>query len=329
MSAPVSAIAQGVQIGVETTEGTAVAANKRLQALSINLSPTIETDPFRPMGSKFPTIISLGKDYAEGDLDGRATYNEIVYVLSACLSYAAPTMIGATDAYLWTFAPNPSSPDTTKSLTVEWGRSGASNARKCAGVYVNEFGLEWSRDGVVISGSVVGRNVLKGQTLTGSPTTLEPILVLPTQIDVYMDSTWAGLGTTKLLDVTAGAFNIGDRFSPWWTLNSALSSFAAKVESEPSTDLSIRMAANSTGYAYLDDIRAGAKKFIRIEAIGPDADTGEPYRLTADFCAQYNAAAGEDEDEGALVLEAPMTITTDATSGKALQFEVVNLLTGL
>lgn len=329
MSAPVSAIARAVQVGVEATEGLAASANRKLSSLSIGLAPSIETDPFRPHGNKFPTIISLGKDWSEGSLEGKATYTEIVYPLSTILSYAAPTVIGATTAYKWVFSPAVSAEDVTKTLTVEWGREGAGNARKAVGCFANEFGLEWSRSGVNISGTVLGRRTTKGETLTAAPTALALIPVLPTQVNVYMDSTWATLGTTQLLDVTAGNFTIGDRFAPWWTLNSANNSFAAKVEAEPSTELALRMAANAVGYGYLDDIRAQGTKFIRIEAVGGVANGAENYRLRCDFAAQYNAAAGEDDEDGALVLEAPMTIVADPTSGNAIRIEVTNLLTAL
>lgn len=325
----ISSVAQGLQLAVESVEGTPVAANKKLSATSISLSPSIETNDFRPMGSKFVTQVTLGKDWAEGDLSGQATYTEIVYLLASVLGYAAPVQIGATAGYTWTFLPNPSSPDVSKSYSLEWGASGSGNARKAAGLYVNEFTLDWSRSSIDIGGSVVARNVTKAATLTASPTAIETVLALPKDVCVYMDDSWTALGTTKLLDVFSGSFSIGGRFSPWWTLNSANASFSGRTENAPDTSISLRLAADAVGYAYLDTIRTSATKFIRIEVKGANIGASADYTLQFNFAAKYNAAADEDDEDGALVLEPPMTIVTDPISGNALSAVVVNKLTTL
>lgn len=334
MSAPISAIAKAVQVGVETTAGTVVAANRKLLALSINSTVEIETDAFRPSGFKYPTLVALGKEWTSASLEGKASYNELIYPLASLLMNPTPTQIMSSDptpvptgAYTWLFAPNSSSPDSVKTFTIEEGRDGAGNAKRWAHALVNELTFEWSRSGVGLTGSMFGQRTTTGLTLTASPTSIAEALVLPTQVSVYMDNTAAGLGTTKLLDTTAGTLTIGNRFSPWWTLNSANNSFASTVESEPSTDFSLRMAANSVGLGYLDAIRAGTTKFIRIEALGTRIYTGNPnvdYRMRVDLAAKYVGGASDDEEDGALVVEPGMTLVHDATWGKAFQIEIIN-----
>lgn len=330
MSVPVSAIANGMQLGVEATEGVAIAANKKFQSIGFNLSPNVETDEHMPQGYFFPTGITPNLDWSEGDISGRGNYNELAYLMASLMGYAAPVQQGATTAYLWTHTPGINAPNTHKTFTVEQGQSGSGNARKVAGVYVNGVEITMSRKGgVEIGGSVVGRQFLKGQTLTSSPTLIPFMPILPTQIDVYQDTSWGALGTTKLLDDIAASVKFGDRFSPFWTLNSANASFASKVNRKPSSDVSLRMAANATGYAYLDTLRAAGQVFVRLEAVGPLIASTYYYKFTIDMCLGYAGAAGEDEDDDALVLEAPMRLVADATSSKAIEVRLVNTLSAL
>lgn len=330
MSAPVSAIGNGMQLGVETTEGTAVSAGKKFQSIKFNMHPKIETVENEAQGFYFPTSITPNKDWSEGSIEGRGSYTELAYLFASVLSYAAPTQNLATLAYTWAHAPSVSAANTHKTFTVEQGFSGSGNARKVAGVYVNELKLSMSRaSGVEVGGSVVGRQYLKGQTLTATPTLIPFVPILGTQLDLFQDATWAGLGGTKMLDDIAIDISFGNRFSPWWTMNSALASFAAKVNAKPATAVTIRAAANAANYAYLDTIRAGGIIFVRSLATGGLVDTGQNYKLQIDMALSYSDASEESEDDDALVLELPLKLVADPTSGKALEVTLVNGLTGL
>ena len=120
MTLPAS-VFQGIQVGVEGTPGTPVAANKKLLAVSMIPSPQTETKPFRAMGNKYASFASLNKEWSSIKIEGVPTYNEIVYLLSGLLHYAAPVQQGATAAYKWTFLSNTSAADVGKSFTIEQG----------------------------------------------------------------------------------------------------------------------------------------------------------------------------------------------------------------
>jgi hypothetical protein len=72
-----AAVKQIVQIGVEATKGTAVAATNRLPSISITPRPRAEVDTFGPMGEEFDTITALNREWTEAAVDGRATYTEL------------------------------------------------------------------------------------------------------------------------------------------------------------------------------------------------------------------------------------------------------------
>ena len=83
-------IFQNVQIGIESVAGTPVAANRKLLACSIVPKIRTEADAFRAMGNKYPSFVTINKEWSEHSIEGRPTYNEILYLLSSLLSQPTP-----------------------------------------------------------------------------------------------------------------------------------------------------------------------------------------------------------------------------------------------
>ena len=70
--------------------GTPVAANRKLLACSIVPKIRTEADAFRAMGNKYPSFVTINKEWSEHSIEGRPTYNEILYLLSSLLSQPTP-----------------------------------------------------------------------------------------------------------------------------------------------------------------------------------------------------------------------------------------------
>ena len=323
-----STISQHVQVGLETTEGLAVPANRQLQAMSIALSPQIETRRFRPTGTKVDTLVVPGKDWTQGDLSGIATYDEILYPLAGALvAPAAPTVTGTT-GQRWTFDPSATTEDTVATLTVEQGS--ALRAHRAAGGILTDFGLSWTRDSVDLSGTLMAQQFGDGVALTATPTSVPLVPVLPKDISVYADPTAAALGTTKLPRALSGEFAMGGRFGALWTLNAALPSYAAHVETEPDFTLKLLLEADATGMDFLAKLRAGSSTFVRIEAVGGVIGAGPAtYRLTWDMALKVEAIDSLDDSDGVYAIGLTMRSIFDATWGRFMQVEVVNSTTAL
>lgn len=324
-----TSITQITQIGVEATPGTAVAATKRLQAVSIEPGIKAEVQSFRPMGGKFPVLAALGKEWTEAKISGQAVYTDLVYLLASVLAYQAPEQVepGTGKAYRWAFTPGQSAEDTVKTFTVECG-SGVRAGRFAYGL-VTALGLKVSRGGVEVSGSMLGQRYADNKELTSQATAIEPVPVLPTQVDVYIDDTAEDLGTTKLLRVPSVEFEISDRFGPLWVLNSENDSWATHVETVPKATLKLLVEADAAGMALLTAMRAGAKKFVRVQATGAEIETGNSYELTLDLCGTVTEVGEFSDEDGVYAVEWTLSATYDATWGQALTVEVVNELSGL
>lgn len=318
-----SSLNQNIQIGVETTPGTAVAATKRLQSIGIEPSITVEKDNFRPIGSKFNALSTLGKEWAEASISGRAVYTELQYIFSSVINTAV-TSSPAAGVTQWVFTPSTRADDVPKTFTVEHG-SGVRADRFAYGL-VTEMGMSFSRSAIEVSGSMMARAIEDGITMTSAGVTALPLVpVLPTQVSVYLDDTAAALGTTKLTRLISGEFSLGSRFGPVWVLDAANPSFVNHIETEPDLSATLTLQADTQGMGLLPVLRSGDTKFLRIEAIGGEiGSTGEYYRLAIDLAGKISDTGGFSDQDGVYAIEFSLLGVHDGVWDKAMQVTLVN-----
>lgn len=323
-----SSLNQVVQIGVETVPGTAVAANKRLQSIGIEPSVSVDMDTFRPSGQKYAAITTLGKEWTEAPISGRASYTELVYLLSSVVNTAViTTPAGGTTSREWVFTSSSTADDTPKTFTIEHG-SGV-RADKFAYGLITELGMTFNRDAIEVSGSLLGRAITDNIVMTASPTVIDLVPIIPTEVTVYLDDTAAGLGTTKLTRAISADFNLGSRFGPVWVLDAANPSFVTHIETEPDLTCNLLVQADAQGMGLLNNLRNGTSKFMRIEAIGAEIETGIDYQFTLDMAVKVADSGGFEDADGVYAIEFNFVGVHDGTWGKAFQVTVVNELTAL
>lgn len=322
-----STISQVVQWGVESTPGTSVAANRKLPSLALagGIRQTMQT--FRGAGAKYPAVAAQGKEWSEWALSGPATFEELVYPLSSVLMTPTPVQMAATPAYAWDFAPSSVSEDTVKTFTIEQG-SGV-RAHKFTNALASEFGLNFTREEVTVSGRMIGRQLQDGVTLTAGPTEVGIVPVLPAQVSVYLDSTNAALGTTKLLRALQAEWSMQNRFAPVWPLDAAQSSFAATVENEPGNTVRLLLEADAAGMARVPVMRAGTTEFLRIEAVGATISGANTYLLRLDFAVKWTEVDDFSDEDGVYAIRYTGTVVHDATWAKAMAVRVQNTRTAL
>jgi hypothetical protein len=236
-----------------------------------------------------------------------------------------------TTARQWDFVSATSAEDTIKSYTVEQG--GTVRAHKFNYGIVPELELTFNRDGIEVGGSMLGQRLSDGITMTASPTTPPEIPILPTDIDVFLDTTSAGLGTTKLTRVLEASWKLGDRFNPVWVLNTANNSFVAHVESEPTAELTLKMEADAAGMAQLTQLRAGSTRYVRIKGTSPTLAGASTafYSLTLDSAAKVKDVSDFTDEDGVYAIEWTFDMVHDSGwgTGKAFTAQVVNKETTL
>lgn len=224
-----STITQVVQLGLETTAGTMVAATKRLQATDFSTDPQFTIEGFRPAGFKFNTVTATEKEWVEVGLKGQPTYTEIIYLMASLMGIpAAPTVIlnGAaadTGGRKWIFEPNTSTPDTPQTFTVEQGSS--VRAHKFGYGLVTELGISFTRDKNDLTGKMLGQAITDGITMSGARSVADGVTVSGTPTvtsatakfvaaDVGIAISGAGIPANSYIGIVNSPTSIGLSSSP-------------------------------------------------------------------------------------------------------------------
>jgi hypothetical protein len=209
----------------------------------------------------------------------QGSYSELIYPFCSNLVNVTPSTTDTT-AKTWTFTPAIRSEDTVKTYTIENG--GAVRAGKAAYGIVADLELTFNRtDGVSIGGGGFAQNFQDNITLTGSPTYVEDVPILPIHMNVYADDTFANIGTTKLTRDFNVVWRSTGRFGQIWPINSTLASFGAHVETEPTVQMELTTVKIDM-----------AGKITNID--GP-SDADGIKAVTYTFDAMYDAAWGSGQ----------------------------------
>ena len=329
-----SAVNQTVQIGKETTFGTSVAATQKLVNIGIQLGIKADAKPNVPLGMRQPTSIIRTDEMAEGKADGTHSYSEFHYFANSLFGAATITAgTGSTGAnptgtskWLWKPATSGSDPAPV-SYTIEQGDS--LGAMKATGVFTTGLGYELATDDLAkFSAELVGNQITTGNTLTASPTTRPNVPVLPGETCVYLNDTFATIGTTKLDAATGELFSLKyehkSRKRSDRTINCDPAAPRAMVDLAADVSLELVIAANSWGENLLAKFRNGQTFFLSIVSTSATAigvTTGK-YKLTHNLAVQIaDPGFGEEKDKWAATYK--LQPVHDGSFGGAESFELI------
>ena len=146
-----------VELGVETTWGTAVAPTTKVAAITeISMQPGVETADFQSLeglGPRYQTAIvaTMGEGSASGYLD----YQFLHVWLSSLMKTVSPTGAGP---YVWTFSPTLTAQPTRKFFTIAYGDT--TEAYSLVGALVNSMTISGaSKEAVTIDMDFLGMQV--------------------------------------------------------------------------------------------------------------------------------------------------------------------------
>ncbi len=321
-------VLQVIQLGVESTAGSAVPASKRLRSMRVTLQPQANIDEFIPSGYKYPVLTAMNQEWTAASFEGEPTYQEIIYPFSSIINGATASAVGTAasgTAFVWNFSSNTTALDTPKTYTIERGDSNA--ARRFAHGLFNSITIDVSRTDTAINGDMVGHRLESGIALSGTAVELPLTPILGNQFKLYLEDSQAALGTASALQ---RAFNlnisIGPRHTPIWPINSDNASFATTVEGmAPGLQVQLTLGAGSVGFEDMMTVmRNGSRKFLRAEAIGGSIAGTSNYKFTFDFSGEVTAAPTMEDMEDVGVAQWTLRGIHDQTWGKAYNVIVVS-----
>lgn len=326
---------QTVQIGKETTHGTAVGAGKLLSAFDWTFGEKAATKQWVATGRKYPTASALLTEYAMGKISGHADFAACVYPISSVFGAATVALAGASSTvYGWTFTPPVAGAAAPVSYTVQQGNS-VDDSEQYAYLMFSGFGYSFDRkQEVSFTGDWFSQTFTDGASLTSNPTAITLYPMTGAQANIYLDTSSGGLGGTQLTDVLKVDFKASDFYDQYWPLNRSAASFTSHFDKKPKNELKITMQANSTGVGERANyLQTGTKAYIRVSIQGVELDVpNTEYALFQHDMAVYCSDMAEFSDvDGVYAVEYTFQIAEDDgwSSGTAQKLLIQNLLSAL
>jgi hypothetical protein len=314
----------GVQFGLEVTPGTSVPSDIKLMGITLSPHAVLETTTYRASGYKLPVATAVNTDLTEADFEGPIDYRGILWPLHS--AFGAPDTTEVTVDAVWEheFIYTGKDVVTPKTFTVEVGDS--TRAVEFTNAVFDSLELSIERTGDnLMSGTMFGRALATGATMTSSPSEIQIQPVAGAHWDVYCDTAHGSIGTTKLTSLYEAGINFSDLFSQEWTINSANASFNSVYESEePSFEWTAMLGADAVGEGMLAAARSGATRYIRLKATGPIIETTNAYSITIDMAVKVMELDSYESNDGLYVLPITFQPVYDSNLGFAVKVTVTN-----
>ena len=196
-----------IQMGQETTRGTLVAADKILLGA---LQYTDQRTHHSPEDEERNSLALLHRltELTQGtalQYTGSLIYEQILDFLAMGVK-GSVTPTTPTNGVLtrdWTFTPTLAALNAQDSYTFEYGDD--QQEYECGHVMAESIDLNFSMgEAATMSATLFGQATAKA-TFTGALTPPAVEDVVAQQVKMYLDTTWAGLGTTQLSGLLASA----------------------------------------------------------------------------------------------------------------------------
>ena len=335
-----------IQVGKETTRGTAVAATRKLLVKDATYRRIQDLEAFEGQMhdtlarvTQAPVVTREGTEFeVSTDLDFEQI---LLFRLSGMKGAVTPsTPVAMENQRLWTFTPSVTTDPLPDTYTIEFVESNMDATPDDAGMetpYGFTVALEIVAgvDGISqINASMVGRKT--------SDTTPTASLALPTveytsglEWACYVDGTWANLGTTQISGQIYGfTWRFHNFLAPSYHLDGRDDKDFSQYQFTPrEVDLTMDVVHDPTSTALVQTEEAnktnGTARFIQLKLDGPDMDS-RPKQIILDGCYYHESDSmqdrGQDRD-GNMITRLHLKSAYDSTQAQDIQVSVENILT--
>lgn len=149
------------------------------------------------------------------------------------------------------------------------------------------------------------------------------------QGNVYLDATFAGLGTTQLLYAYEMGLSFGERMARVRPINKSKSSDGVIDMSDQEHTITLMLGRNAVADAQLAKLRAGTRSFVRSEWAGDLISGANNYLAQFDSCVIYSEVGEPNDSDGVHAREYTGRMAIDPVSGNVIRVTLVNTLASL
>ncbi len=147
--------------------------------------------------------------------------------------------------------------------------------------------------------------------------------------NVYLDTTWAGLGTTQLLHVYETTLEIGERMSRVRPINKSKSSDGTVDMGDQEHTLAMMFGKNPVEAAQLTRLRNGTPVFARSEWVGAVVSGANSYTFQTDASLIWQEVGSTEDTEEVATREYTGRLAIDPVSGNVIRMRLVNAIATL
>lgn len=282
---------------------------------------------FRGGTGKTGTAVILSDTWGEWSMDLAPCYRTIGLVgASRIATPVTTTPVGATNARQHVFTLNPDDVDTPETYTFVWGGA-AARFQAVYGMF-QSLGFDATRGSISASTSAISRKPASGASAPATPTTMSVKSIQPNQADLWIDGTWATLGTTQSLIGYRFNLDLPDKYDLDAPINSSIDSYATLVEKEDQAiTLDLSVALDATGLIYITDFDEGDQLAIRYAVTGPEIESGHNFMIQWDLLAHITSIGTIEPAPNSNVATLPMSLEIASDGSDAIELTLVNDVT--
>jgi hypothetical protein len=320
-----STVNQNTQIGIETTPGTIVPANRLLEAFSVKFGVKADVKTFRAQGRKYPSVAVENTEMTEGSFSGELDYIAIIYLIHCMIAPVTLTLHApSTTVSDWgPISPALSGNYSPKTFSIEHGDS--IRAEKAG--YGLFTGLNYKivrKEALTLEAPFMAQQITDNITMTATPTIVALSPAVGKHFNIYLDPTSAAIGSTLLLNPMELSYSSSDYYTQFWPIVRANASWISQIDQAPKVEVKLTIEADSAGMSPLTQLQTGAYLYMRVDAVGPIIDI--PNSINASFrhdmALKVTNIADFSDKDGVYATEYTMMLAEDSgwSGGTAQKF---------
>jgi len=319
-----------IQVGLEATRGTGVAADKKLIG---TLTMTPEVTFHRPVDER-NSLAEFRRAVATAQMtrmryEADATYAQMADILSMSVKGAISPSTPETLSRLWSFVPNTTSKNVQDAYTFEYGDD--TQAWDAAFSIIEDLELTFAMNETLQVRADIIANFAAKTSFTGAIS--DPALlggeIVANHCNVWIDGTWANLGTTAQVALVAGGtIRLPTGIKPVKYADGDLE-FSAVSENKTHLEMELDLISSSAAITEYDAYVAGTDRAVRLSFIGAIIESAITYQLDIDILGKYVSAPeiwGERDGEDLFRMNLN---SHEDSSGNTFAFNLTNQITAI
>jgi hypothetical protein len=319
--------------GKEVTPGTAVAATKILPDVRLGLEPEGDASTeYMASGELYGYSVSSGAEWSVGNYDMPFCFNQWIYVADS--AYGISTPVGAGVAKTRVHTPPTNTSPNRQFYTWQHGQSGSVTQHTHGHINGVNYTITKRGEGGRITGDIAAQEPEYATSVTGTPTTVTPLVADKMRFDVYSATSWANLTSSPTLvtDLFQIQFSNGPLLGTVFFIGSANRSFDAAGTIVPNSSVTLIFpfdvsGSDIAGLLNMAGKRAGTTFYLSVRVIGPEVETGVNASWRHDMALKVvNVPKKASMNNVFRGKSWPCKLFKDVASGKAHEFTTVNNL---